>query len=957
MGKNLKPFSKKVRDKSQENHLDVAQICKLQSGLLQPSDFKKDEYLTGEYLYREKRKGFTVSNSGVCNLRCPYCVTGSFCVTDSLDKDDFAHIFKYFGENIAFVLSGIGDFFCGYKEKDQLLRFLLHHDVAISYLDINGVEIHELGDLGLEGKEKIDMIDISYHYGAMKKARVIDRWVNSIGKIHENMYNYEIKMIVSPLERELWEEAILFYSEGVYPITRKKLMLCPDTFVNLETQYELLARIADYYKDSVEIYRRDRIFRGRHLSSTDALPCPAGSRYLKIANNGDIVPCEFLGFTNKIILGNLKRKEFATLKGDVYCNYTGFCDCGLATNLGVRGLNEQDEPYLYQRNIIYKKLQNSPLPQETNNITVNIERFECDDKIMKMEGWAFVAGESIERSDIYVVLKSDKKVLVFIPEKNVRRDVASHFRSMDVYDSGFQIGIARHCLESGEYKVGILVKGDKGDAFQFTDKIITIESNCNMGSAQNIANDDSSGLNIAGVSNKVRILLCGYYFQGNTGDDLLMGSIVETLSRHGEVKVTSTETFDVELLNWCQLLVIGAGSLITPRGIGGYRHAKYAKENGKKVVYYSQTIEEGHPQFREHIARADLITVRDSESKRVVEANGFRAVLASDPIFKTEKRTIGFSFRRWVNEPPDIVERLASMLDNLARDYEILSLPYTKNITDTESDTAFHGKIIENMKRKPKEVDYIDGIEKLDLFIGMRLHALINAINIGKVVMAIDYDAKVRRIFSDLAKKDFVVSYEDLEKIPYIVRNDIFRIDKLAWREKVNEALVARICADIEGNFQVKVSIVMPTYNMGRYLKEAVDSILAQTISDWELVLIDDGSTDDTRELVESYKDRRIKYYNFGHNGIAFSRNIGNLLSRGEIIVVADSDDLNLPDRLEVTCQEMEKSNADIIYSSMFHFDNSGKKELVPSHPFSGERLKDGNFIYHPTVVTGGMSP
>jgi hypothetical protein len=251
MGKNLKPFSEKVRDKSQENHLDVAQICKLQSGLLQPSDFKKDEYLTGEYLYREKRKGFTVSNSGVCNLRCPYCVTGSFCVTDSLDKDDFAHIFKYFGENIAFVLSGIGDFFCGYREKDQLLRFLLHHDVAISYLDINGVEIHELGDPDLEGKEKIDMIDISYHYGTMKKLRVIDRWVNSIRKIHENRYNYEMKMIVSPIEKDLWQEAIFFYCEEVYPITKKKLMLCPDTFINLEKQYEEIGRMANFYKDSV----------------------------------------------------------------------------------------------------------------------------------------------------------------------------------------------------------------------------------------------------------------------------------------------------------------------------------------------------------------------------------------------------------------------------------------------------------------------------------------------------------------------------------------------------------------------------------------------------------------------------------------------------------------------------------------------------------------------------------
>jgi len=449
----------------------------------------------------------------------------------------------------------------------------------------------------------------------------------------------------------------------------------------------------------------------------------------------------------------------------------------------------------------------------------------------------------------------------------------------------------------------------------------------------------------------VKILLCGFYFQGNTGDDLLMESIVETLSRHGEVKVTSTETFEVGLLNWCQLLVIGAGSLITPRGIGGYRHAKYAKENGKKVVYYSQTIEEGHPQFREHLARADLITVRDSESKKAVEANGFRAVLASDPIFKTKKRSIGFSFRKWVNEPPDIVERLASMLDNLAVDYEIFSLPYTENDTDTESDTSFHEQVIHHMKNKPQQAAYDDAFQRIDLFMGMRLHALINGINMGKRVLAINYDIKIGRIFSDLAKNDAVVSYDDLEKIPYLVRNEIFRIDKLALREKVNEALIARMCADIKGERSPKVSIVMPTYNRANYLKEAIDSILTQTIQDWELIIIDGGSTDNTRELVESYREERIRYYTFGHNGISYSRNIGNLLSRGEIIAVADSDDVNLPNRLEVSCKEMEKSKADMIYSSMFHFDDSGEKELIPSHPFSYERLKEGNFIYHPTIA------
>ena len=449
----------------------------------------------------------------------------------------------------------------------------------------------------------------------------------------------------------------------------------------------------------------------------------------------------------------------------------------------------------------------------------------------------------------------------------------------------------------------------------------------------------------------VRILLCGWYFQGNTGDDLSIEPILKTLSKYGEVRVSTTEIFDRDLIGWCDLLVIGSGSHITPRGISSYKQVKYAKESGKKVVFYSQTIEEGHPQFREHLARADLITVRDAESKRVVEANGFRAVLASDPIFKTKRRAIGCSFRRWVNEPPGIVDRFASILDDLALDYDVVLLPFTEVDTDTESDTAFHEQIMYKMKKKPRQAAYGDKIENVDLLIGMRLHALISALNIGKQVLAIDYDTKIRRIFSDLALEDRVVSYDTVDQIPQVVRGKIFRSDGLAMREKVNEALIARICEEIKGEAKPKISVVMPTYNRENYLKEAIDSIEEQTLQDWELIVIDDGSTDDTRGLVESYKDERILYHNFGHNGITFSRNIGSLLSRGEIIAVADSDDINLPNRLEVTYKEMERHGADILYSSMFHFRGTGEKELIPSHPFSDERLKKGNFIYHPTVA------
>ena len=264
---------------------------------------------------------------------------------------------------------------------------------------------------------------------------------------------------------------------------------------------------------------------------------------------------------------------------------------------------------------------------------------------------------------------------------------------------------------------------------------------------------------------EVHILLCGYYFQANTGDDFLQDSIARMLSKYGEVKVTSTESYDTDLLEWCHLLVIGAGSLLTPRGIGGYCHAKYARDHGKKVVYFSQTVEDGHPLFHEHLSRADLITVRDSKSKEVLEAHGFRAVIAADPIFIKKRRTIGISCRSWVNEPADVAGKLAAALDNLATDYDLIFMPFTEAQTDTESDTFFHERIIQYMKNQPRKGSYADNIEKVDLLIGMRLHALITAVNMGKQVLAIDYDAKIGRIFSDLALQDRVVSYNEMDKI------------------------------------------------------------------------------------------------------------------------------------------------------------------------------------------------
>lgn len=96
-----------------------------------------------------------------------------------------------------------------------------------------------------------------------------------------------------------------------------------------------------------------------------------------------------------------------------------------------------------------------------------------------------------------------------------------------------------------------------------------------------------------------------------------------------------------------------------------------------------------------------------------------------------------------------------------------------------------------------------------------------------------------------------------------------------------------------------RVSVVMPAYNAANYLKEAVDSVLAQTFKDFELIIINDGSTDETGKILNSYKDKRIKIITQKNKGLVATLNKGIGLAKAELIARHDADDRSLPDRFE----------------------------------------------------------
>lgn len=114
------------------------------------------------------------------------------------------------------------------------------------------------------------------------------------------------------------------------------------------------------------------------------------------------------------------------------------------------------------------------------------------------------------------------------------------------------------------------------------------------------------------------------------------------------------------------------------------------------------------------------------------------------------------------------------------------------------------------------------------------------------------------------------------------------------------------------------VSIIMPSYNTASFISQSIDSVLAQTYENWELIIVDDCSTDETKEVVSNYqkKDDRIHFFvNEKNSGAAISRNKAIELSKGEWIAFLDSDDIWEKDKLKNQILFMEKNRYDFTYT------------------------------------------
>ena len=140
-----------------------------------------------------------------------------------------------------------------------------------------------------------------------------------------------------------------------------------------------------------------------------------------------------------------------------------------------------------------------------------------------------------------------------------------------------------------------------------------------------------------------------------------------------------------------------------------------------------------------------------------------------------------------------------------------------------------------------------------------------------------------------------------------------------------------------------KVSVVIPSYNYGKFVREAVDSVLSQTYADFEIVLVDDGSRDNTRETLQDYIDAgRINYIYKENGGLPAARNTGIQAASGEYIAMLDADDKWLPRKLELQMAYMtDNPDVDVLFCDELRFQEGREPQETPRKLLAGENIRE----------------
>ena len=137
----------------------------------------------------------------------------------------------------------------------------------------------------------------------------------------------------------------------------------------------------------------------------------------------------------------------------------------------------------------------------------------------------------------------------------------------------------------------------------------------------------------------------------------------------------------------------------------------------------------------------------------------------------------------------------------------------------------------------------------------------------------------------------------------------------------------------------IKISVIIPVYNTAKYLKECLDSVLNQSFDDFEVICVNDGSTDNSLEILESHDDDKIVIINQEHKGASAARNIAIKKSQGEYILFIDSDDYIALDTLNEVYELANSKSLDLLFFKLINFNE--KRDKIKLDYFEMEYIKD----------------
>ena len=222
-----------------------------------------------------------------------------------------------------------------------------------------------------------------------------------------------------------------------------------------------------------------------------------------------------------------------------------------------------------------------------------------------------------------------------------------------------------------------------------------------------------------------------------------------------------------------------------------------------------------------------------------------------------------------------------------------------------------------------------------------------------KYIKNISFIEDVKIVFSTI-KKVFVkqegITQEDMATAEdfgdYLLRTNTVTKRDYIYKQKQAKKIINR--DDGIHREQGLVSIIMPSYNTAPYIKESIQSVLNQSYKNWELIIVDDCSTDETDEIMANINDSRIKYFKNEKNfGAAISRNKALREAKGQWIAFLDSDDLWMPEKLDKQISFMEQNGYAFSYTNYEEIDvNGNKTDVLVSGPKKITKIGMQNYCW-----------